>query len=149
MHSSSHNCTAQLAVSWMFCHAQRTPLCPCLIPTTPFVHVDKSLFNLTLTDSLRTDIMFRKSSNVKPPSPSGENVSQILRLKGFSCTKYGPKTNLSDIFWASELYFKERSPITAPGAIKNKRLLLILSLIGLRTFLSSLWPLLEKRPYPY
>ena len=59
----------------------------------------KSLFNLTLTDSLRTDIMFRKSSNVKAPSPSGENVSQILRLKGFSCTKYGPKTKLSDIFF--------------------------------------------------
>ena len=38
-----------------------------------------------LTDSLRTDIMFRKSSNVKAPSPFSENTSQILLLKGFSC----------------------------------------------------------------
>ena len=29
--------------------------------------------------------MFRKSSNVKAPSPFSENTSQILLLKGFSC----------------------------------------------------------------
>ena len=47
-----------------------------------------------LTDSLSTDIMLRKSSNVKLPSPSGEKTSQIRRLKGFSCQKKKKKRKI-------------------------------------------------------